>query len=336
MRRYHWISLGVFALLVFVPSATHAAGNGLFGPIISETCRCQGAVPSAPDWGCVLETFQNLMNLFISVSVVIITLFIALAGFTYMTSGGSAEKRQLANKRITNAVLGLLIVLVAYLLVDGIMKALYNPTAGFGPWNSILAGGNPCLLPQEPPSTLPDMLGSGAINNAVGGNLTPTGTGSCSASTVQAAAASGGYPLTNTQANQLACIAKYESTCGAKNPPYNLNYSWNKPNKSGLASTAAGPFQVLLSSNSACYDNPVCEQAGGTPGTPLNCKSGFAARGFPISGSALLQRCEQAAGNVACSAAAAACQLRHQSFAGPGGMYTADSHASSCVNGRGG
>ncbi len=339
-----------FVLLLLLPEFAHAA----FGTLIPPECNCDqvggytgdGGVStptSAPAWGCIFATIQNGMTMAVQLAVVLISVFLALAGFTYMTSGSSAEKRQLANKRLVNAVIGLLIVLGAYLIVDSLMKVVYKAgatdgTTQFGPWNAILVSNGPqCLAPTKPPGNLPALTGAIAGSNAGGGDgsagtaaLAASGTGSCSASTVQADAAAGGYPLTNGQANELACIAQYESTCGTLNPPYNLNYSWNKATKNGSASSAAGPFQVLLSTNSVCYDNAPCEQAGGTPGTALNCASGFS-NGFPISGSAVVDKCEKAAGNTACSAAAAACQLQHQSFSS---MYGADAHAASCQTGN--
>jgi hypothetical protein len=233
MRRSHWIFLGVFALLV-TPLAAHAAGSGLFNPIIPTECTCTGR---APDYGCVFQVVQNGMNLFVSVATVIITLFIALAGFTYMTSGDSAEKRQLANKRIINAVLGLAIVLCAYLLVDGIMKTLYDGNnqnqSKFGPWNSILApkadGSDLCLTRQEPPSKLPDMVGSGAANNGAGGNGVPQTTavpnvgskgkqlcgGTNTACSVQALQSAG---LSQSQAQAMSCIAVSESSGNPDTP----------------------------------------------------------------------------------------------------------------------
>lgn len=337
--------LTAFAVLAVLPFAAHAATTNVFGPIIPDitsggVCSCAG---SAPDWGCVLQVFQTLLNTIVSVSLVLLTLFIAYAGIQFMLSPTSEEQRLKARKTLTNALIGLVVILGAWLIVDSVMKVIYNGsaqagTAQFGPWNALLTPSTDyCIFQHGTPAALPGISTStatGAGTTASGDsnvllNYSASG-GSCSAATVQQGASAGGYTLTNTQASELACIAQWESTCGTKNPPYNLNYSWNKPTSNGKASTAAGAFQVLMSTNSACYDNPACEQAGGTPGVALNCKSGFDSSGFPKNGSPVVQKCEQAAGNVACSASAAACQLQHQNFAGPGGMYTADAHASSC------
>ena len=180
MNKKFYLTLFVFIVLS-VPFAAHAA----FGTLIPPACNCDTPVTangvttstSAPAWGCILATFQNAMTMAVMLATLFITVFLALAGFTFMTSGGSPEQRQLAGKRILNAVIGLLIVLGAYLLVDSLLKVIYNPNAaGFGPWNSILATKDTstnCLAPTKAPSSLPALMGTGAANNGAGGNATP-------------------------------------------------------------------------------------------------------------------------------------------------------------------
>jgi hypothetical protein len=150
---------------VFAHAATSVTSSGF--QIFPAACNCThlvnpagGFYDSAPAWGCVLQAFQNILTFFVAFATLVITIFIAWAGFTYMTSGGAPEKRQLANQRILNAVIGLAIVLCAYLIVDSIMKVIYNPSnANFGPWNSILAEGSNvgtnCLALHNPPNALP-------------------------------------------------------------------------------------------------------------------------------------------------------------------------------------
>ena len=129
--------------------------------------------------------------------------------------------------------------------------------------------------------------------------LNSSGTAGCDPSIVSKAAADGGYPLTNAQANTLACISKGEDACGSG--PVR-NYKWGK------GSSAAGAYQVTMQSHSSCFDNPVCQKAVGLTG-PLNCKSGFSG-GNPIPGATVVDTCLKAAANIECSAAAAACLVK--------------------------
>lgn len=328
MRWARYIPFFILPLLVVVlmPHAAFAA-TSMLNPITSVgECACPG---SAPDWGCVLQTFQVLMNDFVVFATLLIVLYFGFAGFTFIQSPLSDEKRTQARNRMLNAVIGLMIVLCAWLIVDSVMKVLYNPAATgpdgvqFGPWNSILGsnGNDFCIIAKEP-AALPGINGAsnaaglgtpdapgGVANN---GPLRTGGVNACNAATIQSAAAAEGVTISNNTANTEACLAKFESSCGA----VNLNYKWNQ------GSSAAGAFQVTLSGNSKCYDNAACEAAVGASG-PLNCASGFR-NGNPIPGSQTANTCVRAAANLGCSAAAAQCVLNTQGIS----AYTADKHSS--------
>lgn len=154
----------VFLLSLFMWTPVLAAEATFFGPIVPGECNCDASgMVSAPDWGCVMQTVQNAINFTISMSVIIATIFIIYTGFMFVASAGNPHTREAAKTRLVNVVVGMLVVLAAWLIVDFIMKALYNPgteVAGksFGPWNAILDGepGVPrCFEIRDAPPPLP-------------------------------------------------------------------------------------------------------------------------------------------------------------------------------------
>jgi hypothetical protein len=163
-----------FVALSFAPLA-HAATGDFFGPIIPPQCNCSmettGSVPSAPGFACVLATVQNSVSLAIAIAFVIMTFFIAWSGWLYMTSAGSPGNREKANHMLTNAIVGILIALSSWLIIDFLMQKLYNPTGHFKPWNSILTGGDTCIVPTQPHQI--DGL-PGVISNTISGTETST------------------------------------------------------------------------------------------------------------------------------------------------------------------
>ncbi len=186
MRRVaHFASVIFLVFLISTPILAHAAISSVFQPIIAQggACGCTGSTP-APDWNCVLQTTQILINDFVTFATIVITIFIAWAGFTYILSPTSPEKRQQANARILNAVIGLVIVLCAWLLVNTVMGVLYN--GEFGPWNSILtsSGGTNCIIAKGPPPSLGTAIGgllagnnTSSTGNAAGGPPVAGGVG---------------------------------------------------------------------------------------------------------------------------------------------------------------
>lgn len=153
------------SLALFTGGAPTASA-ALFEQIIPEQCFCErvtapsgNVIPSAPDWGCVLETLQNVINFVISLGFLIALLYIVYTGFLFVMSAGNPGQREAAKTRLMNVVIGMLVVLSAWLLVDFIMRTLYDPEGpnGFGPWNNILSGdaSDACINVADTPGALP-------------------------------------------------------------------------------------------------------------------------------------------------------------------------------------
>jgi hypothetical protein len=161
------IPLLVFGVILLAPVAAEAATANFFGPVISPECQCPG---QAPGWGCVLQTIQNVVNLAISLGVIFAVIIIAWSGWLFMTSSLNAENRTKARTILMHAVIGLLIALSSWIIVDFVMKTLYNGDSDFGPWNTILVGeaGESCLQIANPP----DLSGPGQVG--IGGEMGST------------------------------------------------------------------------------------------------------------------------------------------------------------------
>ena len=347
----------LFALFLIAGALTlplvAQAGIPFFGPIIPAAYNV-----CAPSWGQLIEVINNIIQLLITLAIVFVApLMIAYAGFLFVTNPVNASGISKAREVLTNTVVGIVIALAGWLIVDAIMAVLYNANASdrsgsvLGTWSNLITSGGitPCiriagslrqadLVPGVPPT---DVTGVSATGDLAAPPAGREGT-SCDPSRVQAAALTGGYTLSNMQANIFACIAAPESSC-ASDGTLLLNYNWAGA-YSLPASTAAGAFQVLLKRNSGCYENPACytavNSAFGTtaygPTNRLNCASGFDSNGIQLPGSAIVGTCLMAAASLNCSASAAACLLQ-----GRGGIFEdwrADSRSSrqtQCINSGG-
>jgi hypothetical protein len=189
----------VAGVLTLAPLSASAATVNFFGPIIPDgtngqpDCNCEEVegpdgqmYPSAPDWGCVLQTIQNAIAVGVSFVVVIITLSIAYAGIMIMANPNNPGQREQGRSLVMNAIIGLVIVLTAWLIVDFVMKAFYNPSAaapylkgGNFAWNAIISddsGGKYCFSPTATPKPTSTGDGGGALNPVpagAGGGTTP-------------------------------------------------------------------------------------------------------------------------------------------------------------------
>lgn len=78
-------------------------------------------VPPGPD---LMEVVRNVLNTTFGVVGVIAVIMIIIGGFHYMTSQGSPEKVQKGKNTILYGIVGMIIVLSAFAIVNFILDAL--------------------------------------------------------------------------------------------------------------------------------------------------------------------------------------------------------------------
>ncbi len=78
-------------------------------------------VPQGPD---LMEVVRNVLNTTFGVVGVIAVIMIIIGGFHYMTSQGSPEKVQKGKNTILYGIVGMIIVLSAFAIVNFILDAL--------------------------------------------------------------------------------------------------------------------------------------------------------------------------------------------------------------------
>src|SRR5690606_28053747 len=79
---------------------------------------------------------QRIINFMIFLGVVAATLLFVYAGLLYMTAQGNSGQVSRAHGVFKNVLIGLIVILAAWLIVDIVMKTFYS--GGFGPWNNIV------------------------------------------------------------------------------------------------------------------------------------------------------------------------------------------------------
>ena len=88
-----------------------------------KVALAQGIVPdceatSTCDFNKLLELAANVVSFMIRASFLIAIVFLVVGGFKYLTSGGNSEKVKSATSTLTAAVVGILIILVGWLVLN--------------------------------------------------------------------------------------------------------------------------------------------------------------------------------------------------------------------------
>lgn len=124
--------LVVFVILMLPIVA--GAQSGLPKQIVPESCNQPGGCSSICDIG---ELAQNVLNYGIFVMVVLSAFMFAYGGWKMMTSGGNSEMYAQGKRVFVNVLIGLIMVLAGWIVIDTLMKTLVPGGTGFGPWNKI-------------------------------------------------------------------------------------------------------------------------------------------------------------------------------------------------------
>ena len=111
-------------LALTAPTVVSAASFSLIDEEVLGTCLTEG--------NCNLCHFIALLvhgsDLLISLSGILSVLIIVAAGLWMITSYGDSDRYQTGKKMITAVVIGLLIVMIAWTLVNTVLMSLYGGT----------------------------------------------------------------------------------------------------------------------------------------------------------------------------------------------------------------
>lgn len=69
---------------------------------------------------CLEPLFENVVRAVISISAVGVFIVLLVGGFNFLFSGGDQKKLEQARGAITNSVIGLVVITVAYLILNTI------------------------------------------------------------------------------------------------------------------------------------------------------------------------------------------------------------------------
>lgn len=129
----------------------------------SRFIKCEGASCSACN---LVEMANELIVWLFGIIFLLFAILMTVAGFGLVTSGGNPSALNAAKDKFTNAMIGLLIVMSAWLIVDTIMKSLVKgggEVEGWGPWSEVK-----CQVQTKPitPAVTPGGGGATATTTA--------------------------------------------------------------------------------------------------------------------------------------------------------------------------
>lgn len=131
-RQTRLAALIVVFVIMMLPVAAMAQ-SGLPSQIVPEDCNQPGGCQSICD---IALLAQNLLNYGIFLAVVLSAVLFAYAGWRMITSGGNTEIYAQGKRVFGNVLIGIIIILAGWIVVDTLMNTLLGTSNG-APWNKI-------------------------------------------------------------------------------------------------------------------------------------------------------------------------------------------------------
>jgi hypothetical protein len=127
-RRY--LLIVVLAVLIVGPTFASAAG---MVAIVPPDCNNKGGCQSVCD---IAQLAQNVLNDAIIIAVFLAAILFAYAGLKMLMAPANAAQYSSGKKLFLNVLIGFLIILGSWLIVNTLMSILFAGHGGL-PWNKI-------------------------------------------------------------------------------------------------------------------------------------------------------------------------------------------------------
>ena len=76
----------------------------------------------------LMTMIGNIIRTILTLLGVVVLVLVVYAGFLWMTAGGDPEKEKTAKTMLTNAIIGLALILAAYAISDFVVSKLFEAT----------------------------------------------------------------------------------------------------------------------------------------------------------------------------------------------------------------
>jgi hypothetical protein len=124
LTKYSLTQIGSAALLLATAPAVALAQNPFDAANTSiATVRTTSGVTGTSD---VYTIAGRIINVVLGFLGIVLLGYLLYAGFLWMTSGGESDKAEQARTMITNAIIGLVIIVAAFAISSFVLSSLVN------------------------------------------------------------------------------------------------------------------------------------------------------------------------------------------------------------------
>lgn len=130
-------SLGVSLVMTGTAAAAVTCPTGTLHPGESKPTYAECNIDSDATADDLLDTVGNIINVILGVLGIVAVVVIILGGFTFITSQGDAGKVMKGRNTILWGVVGLVVALLAFVIVNFVLGAISSSPSNSGPGHTV-------------------------------------------------------------------------------------------------------------------------------------------------------------------------------------------------------
>ena len=111
-------------MVIAVPTISHAQ-NAVIPP-----CPTGTGINCPPDGGSINSMFVTVINWALAIAFILAVIFLIYGGFRYILSGGNEESAKAGRQTIFNALIGVVIIVLSYVIVQIVYKFVSGGGSG--------------------------------------------------------------------------------------------------------------------------------------------------------------------------------------------------------------
>jgi len=128
VKKINFLKVAEVSLAVLIMAAPVAA----FALTISAPCSSLNGLNCSSSTSTLSGLIVYVINILLGIAGVLAVLFFIIGGFFYITASGNEETAEKGKSIVINAIIGLVIIILSYVIVNVISGLVTNPASSTG------------------------------------------------------------------------------------------------------------------------------------------------------------------------------------------------------------
>lgn len=116
---------------ITLPSLVFAQNNGVTQGLVTSGIGGQFGTSGISGSTSLVQLLQNVIEIMLLFAGGIAVVFVIIGGYQYITSGGNEEQAEKGQKTLTNAIIGVVVIVLSYTIIT-VIANLVSSQNGYG------------------------------------------------------------------------------------------------------------------------------------------------------------------------------------------------------------